>query len=275
MAKSPKRQNLKPPGKCIFCGKGDLSKQHVWPEWLKAVNPTTGDYHNIHVSRINYYEPLPSPPRHDAWKRQGEAGSRKIRAVCQKCNNEWISQVEKAAKPTVEILMRDEWVYVTREEQRRVAAWLAIVTVMTEFLDLRLQAIPPEDRTHIWNTSEPPPDWKIWVARYRGTQWDDHVCRRKALVIGEGSEPVNGPIGPPNTQTTTVVLGNLCAHIYSSTAWPDFPGYQGQLLQPLWPIRGYDIFWPSVPVVTDDDILSLVEALPRGMKAFDGRSERV
>ena len=32
MTKKPKRKNLKPPGKCIFCGGDTLTKEHVWAE---------------------------------------------------------------------------------------------------------------------------------------------------------------------------------------------------------------------------------------------------
>ena len=31
----PKRANLKPPNKCIFDGKGGLTKAHIFPDWLR------------------------------------------------------------------------------------------------------------------------------------------------------------------------------------------------------------------------------------------------
>jgi hypothetical protein len=39
----------KPPGKCNFCGRGNLSKEHFWPEWASALLPRYPD--NRHVEQ--------------------------------------------------------------------------------------------------------------------------------------------------------------------------------------------------------------------------------
>lgn len=38
MAKRLNRKS-KLPGRCIFCGGGNLSKEHFWPEWASALLP--------------------------------------------------------------------------------------------------------------------------------------------------------------------------------------------------------------------------------------------
>src|SRR4051812_3812996 len=93
----------KPPGKCVFCGEpGDMSKQHVWPKWLKPHNPATGTHHLAQTGVFHTFEPAAatSPPGSEL--RQGPAGSRKVRRICRPCNHGWIRQfVEEPAKPTV------------------------------------------------------------------------------------------------------------------------------------------------------------------------------
>jgi len=44
-------------------------------------------------------------------------------------------------------------------------------------------------------------------------------------------------VGPEdcNTQVTTIVAGQLCAHIFSSSVWGNFKGYQGAPLTQIWP----------------------------------------
>src|SRR5947208_778698 len=39
MPNRPRRANLKPPGKCIFCGGRGLTKEHMWADWLRPYIP--------------------------------------------------------------------------------------------------------------------------------------------------------------------------------------------------------------------------------------------
>ena len=92
-------KSSKGPGVCVFCGKSSVTKQHVWPDWMKAVVPRgTGDHLQFSASvemddaRIVNVRPVFTPHR-------GPVGSAKIRRFCKSCNSGWMSKLEAAAKP--------------------------------------------------------------------------------------------------------------------------------------------------------------------------------
>lgn len=60
-------------------------------------------------------------------------------------------------------------------------------------------------------------------------------------------------------------MGQLCAHTFCSSVLPTFEGalYPGAPLCKIWPLTGWDIVGSYVPVISDNDVLSLSEALAR------------
>jgi hypothetical protein len=80
---------------CIFCPRTDLSKEHVWADWLKNRIPKNMPSYSS-LSAIAY-------PTHTEFKRQkisGDIQSRKLRVVCERhCNNGWMSRLQETAKP--------------------------------------------------------------------------------------------------------------------------------------------------------------------------------
>ena len=69
-------------GSCIFCGKGDLSKAHIFPDWLGR---ELGDWVGRHVEEIGVFKtfvPRMSVPVDSRRERQGHSGTRKVRKVC-------------------------------------------------------------------------------------------------------------------------------------------------------------------------------------------------
>jgi hypothetical protein len=114
----------------------------------------------------------------------------------------------------------------TSYQQRELARWFTLMTMMVEFTDPLTATLTREDRRFLTDHRDPPPIFKMWIGRYSGTQSEQHWCRHvgpsMSLTPGEGRDPYKC-----NTQTTTIVIGALCIHTYSSTVDPDFQGYVG------------------------------------------------
>jgi hypothetical protein len=66
-----------------------------------------------------------------------------------------------------------------------------------------------------------------------------------------------------NTQTTTLVIGQLCAHLLSSTVGIGDPGYRGIRPSRIWPPSGYAVDWTAIPAYSDAVLFSWAEALSR------------
>ena len=97
MPKKFSQKPNKPARKCIFCHSGNLSKEHLWPDWASPLLPPSLDNRNSQQLRITENTHLVKPPEFKV--RQGSLWTTKLRVVCASCNNGWMSALENKAKP--------------------------------------------------------------------------------------------------------------------------------------------------------------------------------
>lgn len=254
----------KPPGKCVWCGNPSLTKGHIWPAWFGKVLHLDAPHHEQIVGEIRTFVPTMKKPPYSRKKRQGHAGSRAPRNTCGDCNKGWMSRLEQASIPIAAPLFLGQTILLQTFEQRILAALLCLITIRVEFTDRATMATPQEDRQWLKEKLEPPPAWRIWIARYDGTESDRHWCRHHGMQIVSSPDESVGP-NKCNTQTTTLVIGKLCAHLFSSTVFDDMFGYEGVHLTQIWPSLNLDIDWRHATSLSDAAILSLSEALVREM----------
>jgi hypothetical protein len=260
----------KPAGNCVFCGRTGLTKGHVWPAWLNRLLPVTATHHEQIVGKFETFTPTIPGPEYSVETRQGHARTRKPRNTCERCNTGWMSRIEDAAIEPITPLIFGVDVPLRMDDQRAIAALLCLINMRLEFLgDFR--AIPPSDRSTFRQTGLPPAGWYIWLAKFTGKRADDLVSRYNALMAGMLTQPES--IGPEhcNTQVTTLVIGQLCAHLFRSSFVP-FIGYDDARLAKIWPLTGYDIHTQFLPKISDQGALSLAEALPRAASEQLNRS---
>jgi hypothetical protein len=144
--------------------------------------------------------------------------------------------------------------------QRELARWFALMTMMFEFTEPLTSSLKTEHRRFLKEHLDPPPIFKMWIGRYNGDwpdlHWSHHMGMSMSLTPEASGDPYKC-----NTQTTTIVLGALCIHTYSSTVDPDFPGYRGAPIKQVWPAREEQINWPPLIGLSDDMVIALAESL--------------
>lgn len=64
-----------------------------------------------------------------------------------------------------------------------------------------------------------------------------------------------------------MVIGELCAHLVSSSAMSVPRGYFGIELTSIWPPTNFDIDSRAVPFLNDAEVVHLHESIPASMKA--------
>jgi hypothetical protein len=259
-----------PPGKCVFCGGTGLTKSHIWPDWMDQYLPPRAEYYVQAIGEVNTFSPRMRRPQVERHTRQGDARARKPRNTCRRCNGGWMSQIESnAIGPSVPLIQGKPFAAEVGQHsymlnawgQRAIASLLCLITMRVEFMHPPTQAASVTDRTWIKDKMEPPPFWQVWIARYSGTKAAEHWCRHYGLdLVSSPSEIRSAP--KCNTQATTYVLGQLCAHVFSSTVLHDFTGYGGALCK-IWPLTGWDVDCRHLPVIGDKGVISLSEALAR------------
>jgi hypothetical protein len=131
-----------------------------------------------------------------------------------------------------------------------------------QFLGI-MRPIPAWDRLYLKDHLEPPPLWSVWIAKYVGEKPDDQWSRFCALqVVSSDDSTLADKMGAEycNTQCTTLVIGKLCAHLFSSTVQPNL-GYEGIRLTRIWPSSGFSLNTRFLPTLDDDQVVALHESV--------------
>lgn len=230
---------------CLFCGGRVNSKEHVWPVWLLAALGVEKRRTRIRSERGT------RPP--ETWS--GFNLSLKVRHVCQRCNNRWMSALEARAKPFLRPLIAGTASALEPAAQAAIATW-AIKTAMV-FEATRVEGdsfYSMDDRKLVREHARPPARTSVWVGSYVG---DTIALSHASDLTGsiEGGQPMS-------IHLTTLAFRRLVIQV-SSGKLPDdvslntvvdvdmTPGPWDQAAVRVWPATREAMPWPP-PVALQD-----------------------
>ena len=116
---------------CVFCGGLPLTREHVYPQWLRqfsgpqsfisregAYQPSTPEAvvrQNVHSKYVEVLEQrgAKTPNLHEVT----------VKAVCSTCNNGWMSTLEGEVRPILKKLADHTSLVLDRKHKTRLAAW--------------------------------------------------------------------------------------------------------------------------------------------------------
>jgi hypothetical protein len=214
-------------------------------------------------------------------RRTGEPQSGALRIACADCNNGWMSRLQSATKPILLPLIAGEKIVLPRNDMTTLAAWIAMFTMVAEFMDksgVRI-GIPYSDRQWLKAHKTPPPkNWKIWIALYapedEPIKWQGLWVHNTIPIRGEEDIPKTSDLGIdfPNTQCTTFVIGKLYVHVFSSMITriirkQDMRGEGKMVIPRLWPIRSSPLAWPPVRSITGKEADGVASAVIKRARA--------
>lgn len=246
-----KRKNIKLPRKCIFCGGGDLSKEHIWPQWAASLLRThfqSGPHREEFMVRTQKTKLI----RHTRKERQGHVTTKTIRVVCMKCNNEWMSIIESSAQKVATPMILGQPIAITPAMQVVLAKWLALKVMIGE-QNQRIEVVVPQiDRNAFRERGIIPSYIRLWIARCVSNKWRNAYLRHSGLLGRTTVIPENS--GGKNVQTTALGIGELFVFATASVAkgidMNDVFVMSNHFL-PLWPLPGHDILWPPNRILDD------------------------
>lgn len=238
----------------MFCEGYPISREHIWADWMLPYLPKKNVLnHEIHSEII-------FPDKNDVKiiKRSGEPQSGRLKIACVACNTGWMSDLQKEAKPILIPLMRGERYLLHRKAQKTLAAWIAMFTMVAEYMtkDPTKVGASLADRKYLKENLAVPPNWKIWIANYKGGDVLKGYWVHTVLPIsGEEDTPQRHESGVdlPNTQTTTAVFDQLYTHALSSriskiVRKQDMQGGGKRILPRVWPFWQSPLAWPPEPL---------------------------
>ncbi len=257
----------KSPGKCVFCKKQrTLTHGHVWPQWITDVMDFEETQHVILTGQIERYKPTMRVSGFRRQLRHGHGTSRKPRNTCIVCNSGWMSTIENIAKRPMTMLMCGEPLLLTTINQLHIASLLCLIAMRNEFNYLGVRAISDAERDWLRMKLTPPWNWQIWLSRYVGRSQRECWYWQFPMHVSSSPPSETGP-HKCNTQTTTLAIGQLGAHLFSSTDFPEFGGYEGIHLCKIWPPAQWHVDWRRVPAYNELVLRHLADALSRGIPA--------
>jgi len=132
---------------CMFCGELANSREDIVPTWLAKQNlvppgitrPVTYTSHGVEVNQ---------------WSSQTLAFL-KVKAVCKKCNNKWMSHVEETAKAHLLVMMQGNTIRLDPAAQIELATWACLKVMVWESVAEGV-VTDPNDRELMWKYQQPP-----------------------------------------------------------------------------------------------------------------------
>jgi hypothetical protein len=124
----------------MFCARGNLSKEHVWPAWAAEHLPAA-------VARDETLQTVVgSDAQTQTNSRPGSLKHKKLRVVCAFCNSGWMSVIENDAKYVVMPMMLGQGLLLDESAQRLLARWIALKIMVVDQSPPDAAAISPEER---------------------------------------------------------------------------------------------------------------------------------
>jgi hypothetical protein len=244
MRKRPKRINLKPPGKCIFCERfGNMSKEHIWPEWaaeLFKLNPSP--VHEEFHMRFTEKTKLVDKPK--VVNRQGSVATKKMRVVCEDCNNGWMSELEDSIKPILTPLILGNPSTIDQSQQELVARWIGVKVLVSEQNNQSDVISDQRHRTALMVDGAVPGYLHIWIAPVKAEKWETGYYRETGTLSRTLEPP---PKTKKNVQSNAFGFGRLFMFAMGSTGGIDLNDFIriDERIPKLWPYQGHAISWPS------------------------------
>lgn len=251
-----------------------MSKEHVIPAWLeKHVSRNEG------TNTLGYklYGFGSKVIEEDRLERPGDGHTVKVRRVCESCNNGWMSKLQERTKPLILDMLSGAPLVLHKRFQTQLAAWSAMTFMAGDFRRAVSAAISQEDRSYLMNAGRAPTNWRIWVGRYEREQAAllfAHNALRLSTPRHQASSAMDDEIPPPNSQASTVIIGNIFLTCISSSArdlhhyW-NFNPRNAVFLRQIWPVETARIPWPPEQTMTDEDAVRIANTFFDGMMKYD------
>lgn len=227
---------MKKPKKCIFCGeRGNISKEHFWSEWLApyiAVD-ATGNISEFHATEGKQPQTLQRKT-----ERPGGVVTKKIRAVCQRCNNGWMSALESSVKPTVLAVLEGRRTNLTESEVSAVALWAVVKTIVGEHASQGIALTPSSDRFLVHVNKTPPSYFRVFLGLHIDPSQAAYVRHSTTISLTKtGPEPPLADDVQRNIQLVCFLVGRLAICVTAARV----SGFNAATIDPpanmlrLWP----------------------------------------
>lgn len=164
-----------PPRRCMFCGHGPISKEHIFAQWMHPYLPNGKDFesggtpiHTLQLTQVGFDGGTSAGSLlRGKLDRPGVMKSKSLRVVCVRCNNEWMGGLQTKVKPILLPFIGGEWIALTPAAQQLLAAWITMFAIVVEKTDESVETFTQAQRTEFYEQMEqhrrPLKNCLIWI----------------------------------------------------------------------------------------------------------------
>lgn len=194
-----------------------------------------------------------------------KACSMTVSAVCKRCNNEWMSDLEQSAKPMLEGMLHGHGRQLHAGGQRTLAAWALKTAMMVEHSQgASRHLIGAADYAHLFERLEPSSRVRMWMAAYGGD-----VITAMGSNFGLDTELAGGGLPDPDRGareiwSATVSFGPVVVQLLGSDIAEVLQGFKVRVrgCHRLWPTHR-SFTWMPRPALTEHELVGFAEGLVR------------
>jgi hypothetical protein len=232
---------------CMFCGMPANSREDIIPTWVSRQNlvpPGTAEpvVYTSHGFPVN------------EWSSQTLAFL-KIKAVCQTCNNGWMSRIEETAKHHLLPMMQGRTVQLSPEAQIQLAVWACLKVMVWESV-AEGAVTNLQNRQLMWKHQQPPGYAVVVLARAPSTDWTEFSLQQ---VFIKAQRKPGAPFD--SISATAITLGDLVAWVIlnpTSTQGISFrPTPATDDLITIFPPALQSLQWPPTKALTSAELRSV------------------
>jgi hypothetical protein len=180
--------------------------------------------------------------------RPGSVASKKIRVVCEDCNNGWMNQIEDKTRPILERLIAGRPTVLNQNQQRILVEWITMKLMVAEHNTPEDVVIPRADKEAFKANRRIPSYLTIWIGRHNVSSWYSAFFKHTASLSLIPSPPPAILAGRKNVETFAFGIGAL--FIYAMVSDPGVVDLNDVItvnhLPRLWPTTGGSVLWGAI-----------------------------
>ena len=142
------------------------------------------------------------------------------------------------------------------------AAVLTLVSVRIELTAKVMRAVPECEIRHLMHNARPSENWRVWIARHVGTDLKDTRIATPQCKSFQ-SQPRRVVLNIAIRRLQRSWSGQLYAHVFFSTVWPNFEGYESVGLTRIWPANELHISTEYLPAMSEQEGVALHATIAR------------
>ncbi len=251
---------------CVFCGGSPLTREHVWPQWLRKFSGPAAFIERRGASQEPFKRNVLRQDINGEYVEVDEArGNRtpnlhevQVKCVCASCNNGWMAKMETAVAKHLQPMAELKSQTLSNQTKTLLAAWAYKCFLMYD------QHLPPRDRVFTAKDLSTFAKTKTpsWTSRiYIG--WSDSptatiaMWHEPQLLCQPDLDPQEALAQPRNLATSYLAVQGI--YFIQQYFRPDTPwtrmsrqeidlksriGIESTPSQPLWPETKRSLHWP-------------------------------